>query len=120
MFNFGSDALWKRLETQRKQRETASLVVKPSSHKETPLGDFKIYLDGYIRATAPRDRETAPKNSVYLELEPGEHAIVIRDFDHLSPHRRESNTVQFPIDPHQQLTFTLALNQGQLELQQDG
>ena len=120
MFNFGNDAMWERLETQRKERETASLVVKPSSHKETPLGDFKIYIDRYIQTTAPRDRETAPRHCVYLELEPGEHVIVIRDYDHLCPNRRESNTLQFTIDPHEQLTFTLAMNQGQLELQQDG
>jgi hypothetical protein len=120
LFNFGNDALWEQLETERRERETASLVVRPVSHKNTPLKDFKIYLDRYIRTTAPRDRETAPKHCVYFELEPGDHAIVVRDYDHLSDDRRESNTVQFTIEPHEQVTFSLALADGQLQLRKDG
>jgi hypothetical protein len=120
MFNFGNDDLWDRLESQRKERETASLIVRPSSHNDTPLRDFKIFVDRYIRATAPRDRDTAPKHCVYLELEPGDHVIVVRDYDHLSADRRESNTLQFTIEPHEQLTFLLALQDGQLQLQKDG
>jgi hypothetical protein len=87
LFNFGNRALSEQLETERRTRETASLVVCPKSHKETPLKDFKIYLDRYIRATAPRDRDTAPKHCVYIELEPGDHTIVVRDYDHLSADR---------------------------------
>ena len=120
LFNFGNDALWEQLETERRERETASLVVRPVSHKNTPLKDFKIYLDRYILTTAPRDRETAPKHCVYFELEPGDHAIVVRDYDHLSDDRRESNTVQFTIEPHEQVTFSLALADGQLQLRKDG
>ena len=120
LFNFGNDALWERLEAERQQRETASLVVRPVSHKDTPLKDFKIYLDRSIRTTAPRDRDAAPMHCVYFELEPGDHVIVVRDYDHLSADRRESNTVQFTIEPHEQMTFSLALTDGQLQLQQDG
>lgn len=120
LFNFGDDALWERLESDRRQRETASLIFSPASHKDTPLKDFKIYLDGYIRTTAPRDRDNAPKHCVYLEFEPGDHAIVVRDYDHLSPNRRESNTVLFRIEPHQQAVFSLSLSGGHLHLQVDG
>lgn len=120
LFNFGYDALWERLETERRQRETASLIVRPVAHKDTPLKDFKIYLDRYIRGTALRDHDAAAKHCVYLELEPGDHAIVVRDYDHLNPNRRESNTVQFSIEPHQQVAFLLSLVDGHLQLQIDG
>ena len=120
LFNFGNDRLWERIEAERQQRQTASLVVRPVSHEDTPLKDFKIYLDRYIRTTSPRDRETAPKHSVYFELEPGDHTLVVRDYDHLSADRRESNTVQFKIKPHEQMTFSLAVMDGQLQLRKDG
>jgi hypothetical protein len=120
LFNFGNDALWNGLEEARRQRETASLVVRPVSHKDTPLKAFKIYLDRNIRATAPRDRGSAPKHCEYIELEPGNHTIVVRDYDHLCANRRESNTVQFTIEPYEQLTFSLALADGRLELRKDG
>jgi hypothetical protein len=120
MFNFGNDVLWERLESQRRLRETASLIVRPISHKDTPLRDFKIYLNRNTRTTAPRDRDKIPKNFIYFELEPGDHTIVVRDYDHLCADRRESNTLQFTIQTNEQLTFSLTLKNGQLELQQDG
>lgn len=120
LFNFGDEALWNRLEAARKQRETASLIIRPVVQDETPLRDFKLYLDGYIRTTAPRDRASAPKHSEYIELEPGSHAIVVRDYDHRRADRRESNTLQFSIEPHEQITFSLALTDGQLQLRKDG
>jgi hypothetical protein len=120
LFNFGVGDLWQRLETERQRRETASLIVKPVSPKDTPLRNFRIYLNGYIRGTAPRDRNKAPRHSDYIELEPGNHLLVVRDYDHLDPHRRESNTVQFTIGAHQEITFSLALVDGQLRLCKGG
>lgn len=117
LFNFGNDALWERLEAERQQRETASIIVRPESPRDTPLKDFKIYLDRYIRGTTPRDRNAAPKHCEYIELEPGDHAIVVRDYDHLSPDRRESNSIHFTIEPYEQITFSLILRDGHLQLQ---
>lgn len=115
LFNFDNDDLWQRFEAERRERETASIIVRPVSHLDTPLNKFKIYLDRYIRRTAPRN--TAPKHCEYIELEPGDHVIVVRDYDHLSPDRRESNTVQFTIKTHEQITFSLSVADGELQLQ---
>jgi hypothetical protein len=119
LFNFGNDGFWERFEAELRQRENASLIVKPVSHDDTPLHDFRIYLDRRWCGEAPRNRGNAPKHCVYIQLEPGEHTIIVRDHDyyhHRRPDRRESNALNFAIEPHSQITVTLSLSGGQLQL----
>ncbi|NQT36805.1 MAG: hypothetical protein HQ581_04915 [Planctomycetes bacterium] len=117
-FNFGNDELWAKLEADRQQRETASIVVQTTAPRKTRLADYKIYLDRNIRRTAPGD--TAPPNSEYIELEPGDHTIVVRDYDHLAPDRRESNTIHFTIADSQQMRFVFSDVHHKLTLEDGG
>lgn len=115
LFNFGNRGLWDKLESDRKSRETASITVESNSE---PLSNFKIHLDRYIRRTAPRD--TAPPRSEYIELEPGDHTIVVRDFDAHDPNRRESNTLKFNIAEDEQIRFAFSIVDGSLEIRSVG
>ncbi len=115
LFNFGNQELWDKLEADRKSRETAAIIVESLSE---PLSNYKIYLDRNIRRTAPRD--TAPPRSEYIELEPGVHTIVVRDFDPHDPNRRESNTVQFDLSANEQIRFVFSTANGDLRIQPEG
>jgi len=115
LFNFGNQDFKDRLESNRKARETASIIVGSSSER---LSNFKIYLDRNIRRTALRD--TAPQHSEYMELEPGDHTIVIRDLDPHDPNRRESNTINFDILKHKQIVFDFSIENGILKLKTVG
>jgi len=115
MFNFGNHDLWERMEKTRQARETSSILVE--SQKE-PWNKYKIYLDGYIRRTAPRDE--APLCCEYIELEPGAHTIVVRDCDPHDPERRESNILKFTIEHREQKHFSFSSQNGQLTLETVG
>ncbi|MBX3419134.1 MAG: hypothetical protein KF851_16130 [Pirellulaceae bacterium] len=117
-FNFGNDELWAKLEADRKRRETASIIVESTTPHESPLANYKIYFDRNVRRTAPRDK--APRNSEYIELEPGEHTIVVRDYDHLAVARRESNTIYFSVSDAEQLRFLFTVVDGTLTIQKVG
>ncbi|MGI9465945.1 MAG: hypothetical protein ACR2OA_02350 [Rubripirellula sp.] len=112
MFNFGNHDLWERMEKTRQARETSSILVESQTE---PWDNYKIYLDRYIRRTAPKDE--APPLCEYIELEPGEHTIVVRDFDPHDPGRRESNTLEFIIEHREQKHFLFSLFDERLKLE---
>jgi len=112
-FNIDSREFWARMERERAARETASILVRLMT-PHTTLDAIKLYLDRNVRRTAPRD--PAPQGCEYIELEPGAHTLVARDYDHRDPNRRESNLIQFTIAAHESLVFLIADEDGALKL----
>jgi len=116
LWEFGYQDLWDRMERNRAMRETASILVRLESPGSTTLEDVKIYLDRNIRRTARRN--TTLENCEYIELEPGTHTIIVRDYDALDPNRRESEQIEFAIGQGQQIEFCFADADGRLTLHQ--
>lgn len=94
------------MERNRAARENASILVELTTPATISLDAIKLYLDRYIRRTARSDE--APPNCEYIELEPGTHTLIARDYDHRNPNRRESNLIEFTIGEKQCLTFYLS------------
>jgi hypothetical protein len=114
MFNIDSRDFWEEIERERVARETASIMVRLTTPDSTTLESLKIYLDRNVRRTAPRDE--APLNSEYIEMEPSTHTLIVRDYDHHDPNRRESNLIEFCIEDNESLLFYIADDDGILKL----
>jgi hypothetical protein len=116
MFNIDSRDFWEKLERDRAARETASILVRLATPNTNTLEAIKLYLDRNVRRTAPRD--VAPPNCEYIEMEPGTHTLIARDYDHRDPNRRESNLIEFSIGEGQRLVFDVCDENGFLKLTQ--
>lgn len=120
MFNIDPRDFWEKMERDRAARETASILVRSATPHAT-LESIKLYLDRNVRRTAPRDE--APPNCEYIEMEPGKHTLIARDYDHRDPNRRESNLIEFSIGDNERLVFSVGDANGALTLtqgEQDG
>lgn len=104
------------MERDRAARETASILVRLATPTPTTLESIKLYLDRNVRRTAPRDE--APPNAEYIEMEPGTHTLIARDYDHRDPNRRESNLIEFSIGENECLVFSVGDENGVLTLRQ--
>jgi hypothetical protein len=116
LFNYGADDLWERLEKDRAARETASILVRLLTPDTAGFDAYKIYLDGYIRKTAPR--KTTQEYCELIELPPGEHILIVRDYDHRNPRRRESNHIKFSIRDSECIEFQLSDKDSHLSIRQ--
>lgn len=116
-FNLDSTDFWNEMERNRAARENASILIELTTPATISLDAIKLYLDRYIRRTALSD--AALPNCEYIELEPGTHTLIARDYDHQNPNRRESNLIEFTIGEKQRLTFYLSDEDGVLKLAQN-
>lgn len=112
---YSNDTLRKELEDDFRKTHICHVTIVGNPTLPN-LDDYKIYIDGNI--THPYRGDPQPDNGEYVRLKPGEHRIVIREWDPNKPDRQESNTIHFSVPGRAYLHFEAGLVEGQLKLQQ--
>lgn len=72
----------------------SALLLTIDSESAGGVGDFKVYIDGNVNFTYT-EKDTPPENGHLIRIPPGRRRIVVREFDHTKPDRKESNTIYF-------------------------
>lgn len=83
------DALLKHIAEQ----ESCFIRVRAYENESPILSGYKVYVDGNVRRTPVRLDFLRSPHAELIPVVPGEHRVVVREFDAYKPDRRETNTV---------------------------
>lgn len=95
--------------------DTCEVIVRPNG-LPLPLSGYKIYINGNIHRT--QEKHQRRDGVEYLWLGPGEHRIVVREWEVFKTDRLESNTLWFTATEDAAVEFEVGLIEGQLKLKQ--
>ena len=80
----------------------------------TDIELFKVYVDGYIKAAANREKDA--DGQIAIEIEAGEHRIIVRENEVKTEGRLESNTLHFKVAEGESFALRLDCSDGSLKL----
>ena len=75
------------------ERESCFIRVHAYENESPVLSGYKVYVDGNVRRTPVRLDFLRSPHAELIPVAPGEHHIIVREFDTHKPERRETNTV---------------------------
>lgn len=104
----------RRMHERWVSKNTSSIIVTAIN---IDIGDYKIYIDGNIHGTSLHDKR--PDNGHYIRIEPGSYCRIIRENDTSKVNRQESNAINFKINEHETMCFTLEINDELLVLRKN-
>lgn len=103
----GSEKLFQRL-------TKCTLSITVDFETAGSIQDWKVYIDGYVSFTDPRDTQSG--NGELIRISSGKHRIVLREFNHTKADRKESNTIYFEAKEGHENSFHLCGQNGQFVL----